>query len=54
MTKRCLGWMCNWRDHCALHLLPEQPTIQSWFQPSLDKVAERCEFYVAAETPHGA
>jgi hypothetical protein len=42
--KRCLGWLCNWRDRCARHMEENEVVIRQWFLPV--HVAEFCEHFV--------
>ena len=41
---RCLGWLCEWRDHCSRHMAENEVVLRQWFLPL--HVAEFCEHYI--------
>ena len=43
VDSRCLGWLCNWRDHCARHVTEHEVVLRRWFMPY--HTAEHCEHY---------
>ena len=50
LTKVCLGWHCDWRQHCKHHALPAKNLTQ-YFVPS--KTGEFCDHYVKQEKSWG-